>query len=969
MTGVADCPDEAELSRFVTRMLPATAAATVENHVADCDSCRNLLFALATPSDTDAAAIPQEAKVGRFELSDVVGRGAMGVVYRARDPELDRIVALKMHHRQSRLDSDQQDRLRREAQALARIADMNVVGVFETGVHDGKPFVVMEYVAGETLESWLTTRRPVREIVDVLIHAGRGLAAAHAGGLVHRDFKPSNVLVSSRGSVKVGDFGLVRHQGAPESAPALGADDDTVALTLTGTLLGTPAYMAPEQLAGHVATAASDQFSFCVVLYEALYGKRPFRGGTLGELRASIANPVTFPTSPRIPGRLRAVLTRGLAYDAASRFPSMHALLAALAPARRRAWPYAAGFATIVAAGTTAFVLFTRPADDPCANANESLSGVWDPAIKEKVRTKLSASSLPYARDAWLGVERILDAYTTTWTQARRSACQATRVHREQNEQELTLRNHCLDARVHELRSLTSALLEADDAMVGRSVQAASRLSAIAPCADVRTLSEQASAISPQTMARADQLRNEITRGTGLANLGKLREGAAIVEQAAAVAKREQLTSVEAQALLELGRLRFQLDGDAAQAEKTVTAALLAADRSRDDYLRVRALTVLSHLVGVVQNRFDDADRLFEQGDAVVQRLVGAETFQAQLLGNRGDMVALRGQPEEGERLLRQSADLLERASGPFDPELAAVYSTLSVVKLDLGAHEDALRLAERAYEIDKHNHGDSHPETAKSLHGVARVLTAMGKHEEALARNQRVIATLEAALGKDHVDLATSYEQRGIINRRLLRFADSETAHRRALDLREKGLGPDHMGTAIALDNLGLVIGLQGRLAEALPLHRRALAITEKVLGLDNIETAASHGYLANIYWQTDKLPEALAAFRRAREVSEAALGPDSFELTFYLSGEGHVLLDMKRPREAVVVLERAMKLRDTTNADPVGDAEVQFALARALWDSGGDKQRARELATAARPAVAERDRPTVEKWLVAHR
>ena len=966
------CPAEAELTRFVTRLLPVGAAASVEAHLADCDDCRVLVFALASvDASSTPGAIADAERIGRFEILDLVGRGAMGAVYRARDPELDRTVAIKVRHAQSKLDVAQEDRIRREAQALARLADPNVVGVFEAGVHAGKAYVVMEYVDGETLQAWMastTATRSVAQIVAMLAQAGHGLAAAHEAGLVHRDFKPSNVLVSRAQIAKVGDFGLVRVGGEREHASEASTGDD-VMLTMSGALLGTPAYMAPEQLAGEIATEASDQFSFCVALYEALYGQRPFRGTTLVALRAAMRGALELPATPRVPAAVRGALARGLSADPERRFPSMRALLAVLEERPRRRWPIIAGAALVAAAGATTVWASSRPAEDPCAGAEHELAGVWDAPARAAMRAKMLATGVSYARDAWDGVERALDAYTATWTTARRGACEATRVHHEQPERVLALRTACLDERLAELRTFTTALAAADDRVVSRSVRAANQLGPVEPCADVRALTERASANAPITAARATELRDQIARATGLANVGKGKEAIAALEGIAEAARREGQTNVLAHTDLELGRLKFFRDGDAEAAEKLVTDAILAADRSHDDYLRARAHAVLLFLVGVVQNRFDEADKIFEQGQAVLQRLVGAEVTEAQLLANRGQLLMVKGELHESEALLSRSVAVLEKNYRPDNLELGNAYAMLSEVTMRLGDQDKGLALAERALAIDEKNYGPNHPETAKSAFNVAMALKSHGQLDEALRRMKGVVATLERALGPDHADLAVAIDAIGVVLRKQNKFAEAEVQHRRALALREKHLGPEHPQTGISLDNLGLAVGLQDRYQEAMGYHERALAISEKVFGPDNIEVAGTLGYMATLHRQLDKYDAALAEYSRALTIFEKGLGPDAYDCAFPLSGIGHVLLDLHRPAEALAPLERSLKIRQAaTGSDPNDDAQVKMALARALWDSGGDRVRAKQLATEAEPALTGIDHEAAVAWLAKH-
>ena len=284
-------------------------------------------------------------QLGRYMIVKPLGRGGMGAVYEAEDPELGRRVAIKVL-RDDRHDAHFTEGLRREAQALAKLVHPHVVTVYDVGFDAGRVFVVMQLIDGESIDRWLRERkaRPV-QIVSAFRSAGRGLAAAHAAGLVHCDFKPGNVLVDREGAVRVSDFGLAR----------IGAEEE-------GTIAGTPAYMAPEQFTG-VATAASDQYSFCVALCEVLLGKRPFPESKIHEIEAARARPLPqFPRAAGVPAYVVRALHRGLSREPHDRFPSMDALLAALAPPAWRRWALASGAAVIVLGGT---VLATSALSSP----------------------------------------------------------------------------------------------------------------------------------------------------------------------------------------------------------------------------------------------------------------------------------------------------------------------------------------------------------------------------------------------------------------------------------------------------------------------------------------------------------------------------------------------------------------------------------------------------------------------------
>ena len=329
----------------------------------------------ATVADSTNALrkAPKAATLGRYRLEQVLGTGGMGVVHAAFDIDLERRVAIKLLHTDP--SPATRARLLREARAMARLDHPNVVTIFEVDSIDGTDFVVMEIVDGGTLSEWLRAApRSQREILDAFVAAGRGLAAAHAAGMVHRDFKPHNVLRNLRGEVQVSDFGLAREAGAPveEAEPPHGGGSVRSGtpsplgnLTATGMVLGTPAYMAPEQWANGTVSPAADQFAFCVALWEGLTGARPFLGTSTDELRTKIyAGPAKLDLA-KVPRRLRGVLVRGLDPDPARRFPSMDALLAALVPGRSRLPWLAGGAAALLVAGVVVAVGATRGSSAP----------------------------------------------------------------------------------------------------------------------------------------------------------------------------------------------------------------------------------------------------------------------------------------------------------------------------------------------------------------------------------------------------------------------------------------------------------------------------------------------------------------------------------------------------------------------------------------------------------------------------
>ncbi|MFP2906136.1 protein kinase domain-containing protein [Pyxidicoccus sp. 3LFB2] len=410
------CPDENLLAGFATGVLSATAVPQVEAHLDGCADCRALVGAVAAESsvpdahlpdaptrlDTGAPTLfeagrepvlPPGTRLGPYVLHELLGAGGMGVVYAAEDPRLGRRVALKLlHPLRAGAESENRTRLLREAQAMARLSHPNVLPVFELGTADGRDFLAMEWVEGTTLGGWLRAReRSWREVLELFLAAGAGLAAAHRAGLVHRDFKPANVLVGLDGRPRVTDFGLAR-QGASAPEHVLpGPTDATGVATLTGAVAGTPAYMSPEQRAGRPVDARSDQYSFCVALHEALHGERPDRP----QARSTASRPV--------PKHVRTALARGLASRPEDRFPSMDALLAALSRAPARPLPLRLASALLLLGSGLAVLLWNHarepvlppPATEPRATGEPPKDGATAPPLIALRTGEVHALSIP----------------------------------------------------------------------------------------------------------------------------------------------------------------------------------------------------------------------------------------------------------------------------------------------------------------------------------------------------------------------------------------------------------------------------------------------------------------------------------------------------------------------------------------------------------------------------------------------
>jgi tetratricopeptide (TPR) repeat protein len=874
---LAECLTEDTIQAFADGRLDAAAVRALELHARHCADCGALVaMALAAVhGSAPRAAAPQGlsrgATLGRYVVLGPVGSGGMGDVFAAYDPELDRRVALKLlRSNPEGASARSRSRLLREAKAIAKLSHPNVVVVHDAGTYDERVFVAMEFVEGQTVAAWLAAgSRSQREILEVFAAAARGLGAAHAAGLVHRDFKPQNVMVGAGGKVRVMDFGLARTIGdeAADSSPAVADDASSLpagiaqpveaTLTATGELLGTPLYMAPEQFRGQRTDARTDQFSFCVALYQALYGEHPFRADRLADLMTDVIAGTVKPPPPRttVPMWLRRVLLRGLSTDPAPRWPSMDALLDALDhdPARTRRRRLAVGAGLIGAVAVAGVIWGTnRRLESPCQAGPRRLAAVWEVGgagpLRDRVRKAFVATGLTYAAETWGRAEAVLDEYAGRWLGAYRDACEATNVRHDQSTEVLNLRMACLDERLTGLRALVDVLGTADKETVSRAVDAASALPPLDRCADVKQLLDRVEPPRDQaTRARVDAIRERAAVVDALNATGKhtqaLERGRALIGDARAIGYRPLIAEL-------LQRLWTFTDVDqyAGEAAKDLNEAVLLALSSRRDDVAAQATALLSGIVGYMLARHEEGERWAELATALVDRL------------------------------------------GPgYDRVRAWVLQTESAIALQANDLDRSLDYARQALALKQRVLPPNSPDFCSALTDVGEALYRKGDFEGALSYNAQARQVYVAAYG------------------------------------------PSSPWQAILLSNRGEYLSALGRLQEALELFRQALAM-----------------------W-------------------EAQLGPDHPSLGYPLTGIGAALWKLGRADEAVAPLERALRIREAHEPDPPTVAETRLALARALWDSGRDRARARRLAEQAREAydrAKSTARPAQETraWLAAH-
>jgi tetratricopeptide (TPR) repeat protein len=903
---------------------------------------------------------PPGSVMGRYVVLEPIGRGTMGEVHAAYDVDLDRKVALKVVSRvagTSVAAAASEARLMREARAMAQLAHPNIVTVHEVGQFAGQVFVAMEFVDGATLADRMDSRPGQREVVELFIQAGRGLAAAHAAGLVHRDFKPANVLVGRDGRVRVTDFGLAR---ADESADRAIPSPALTGITQTGVLIGTPAYMAPEQHLRQTIDARSDQFNFCVALYEGLYGERPFAGEALPELAAAVVagrmrEP---PADAKVPARLRRIVLRGLRVDPDARYPSMEALLRDLERdprAARRRWIATAIAMTIVAAGTIGWT--ARPAATPvCRGADRKLAGLWDPARKLQVRAAFAATGAPYADDAWRAVEHRLDRYAASWVAASTEACEDTRVRGTQSEALLDLRIECLRHRLADLQAQVEVFAAANTDVVSRAVHAAAALSDLASCSDGPSLRAAVPPpADPVVRVKLDELRARVGRARALGSAGQIREGLALLDPVAGQAAALHYRPVEAAAYLQLGQLHVA-SGQFAQAQSALEHAELAAEAARGSELQAWAAVELVD-VERRQGHLERAHDWERRARAALEASGGNDEIEGTLMTRLGTLTRTEGKLEAGLAQLRQGRTLLERARGPDHPRLVASLTAIAFALQEQANYQDATQQLRQALDLALRAFGPRHPDTARAQVNLGQVLAYQGHHDEALALDRQALGVLEQAFGVDSVELVDPLSS--IANELAYesRYAEATDQLRRALAIAQTKLAPDNPRVGAVLLGLGGIVCFLGRYDEALDLARRGLAIFEHTFGPEHPYVGKAWDYLATIYNEQGASDQAVAAARRSLALSERAHGGEDLLLAYTMSNLAEALRAtgandeaLAWHRKALVLFERIAGPQDLTAGESVlhiGDALVAAGRAE---EAGVAFERARGLVEARR-------------------
>jgi serine/threonine protein kinase/Tfp pilus assembly protein PilF len=969
-----------------------------------------------------APSLKRGTNIGRYVLVDRVGEGGMGVVYRAYDPELDRTVAIKLLQGGDGESHQHRDRLLREAQALARLQHPNVIAVYDAGTFGNDVFIAMEFVEGKTLRQWQAAEpRTHKETLAMYLAAGEGLAAAHRAELVHRDFKPDNVIVGADGRVRVLDFGLARRADTPrpgdekvptaevarviDPAPPQGeptlearrtprtgsvrtvtADipatpsptpSDRLAMPVTraGAIVGTPRYMAPEQHKGQATDASADQFSFCVCLYRALYEVFPFAGDSEPEYLAhvekgEISEP---PAGATVPRWLRQVLVRGLATRPADRHPSMEALLAALRADPRAARNRRLRAALLVSVPLLALagwrVAHWREAR-LCAGGPQKLAGVWDAPRRESVRQAFGKSGLSYADKAVGTVVDALDRYAQAWGSMYTDACEATQVRHEQSQELLDLRMSCLGNRLTQLRTLSDVFASADAQVVVHSVESVQSLPRLEGCADAAALrAPVAPPADPKTRAKVEDVRQQLARLHALQMARPSPEVVTIARQALAEAQALHYAPVEAEAEMRLGEV-LEDRGEFAEAAKALHRAWVAGLSGHHDTVSAWVATDLVRALGVSQGKYEEGDRWADTAEALIKRLEHQGNVLGALYANRSELRKEESRYPDAVKDGKRGVELLSAELGPDHQAVAEIWNTLGNIYRDQQQFPEALDAYRHALAIWMRLGGPDHPKSLASQNGVADVYGDSGQHDTALLEYQRVLTAL-LRVDPGSANVANIRNNMGTELMALGKPRQALEQYNLALVDWQKRVGPS-TEVVTGLNNMGSASLALDQLDDAEKYFGDALAMSDKVLGPTNLYSGVVLQGLGETRLRHGKRDQAKADYKRSQGIIEKVLDPKNPRLVATFLGLGRVELDAHNPAGARAPLEQGLAIAQAQPEDGRELAQVKVALAEALWPA--DRKRSHDLAAQARDALsklgprAHRDLAEVTAWLAKH-
>lgn len=903
-------------------------------------------------------------KEGRYHRLRFLGRGAMGQVELAEDRSLGRQVALKTLAPERTADDRARARIKREAFSLAQIDHRAVVGIYDVLEDDDEITIVMEYVEGPTLRAWLATTPPTRSISQVLASAAEGIEAAHAQGIVHRDLKPDNIIVQGK-HAKVIDFGLARagsetseRDSSAATIPMATEPSTAASLTRTGAALGTPAYMAPEQFLNGSSDARTDQFAFCVTVWEAFVGRRPFAGETPAEVAENIAKGnIADAGDARLPRGLRSVLCKGLTAEPDQRHANMGPIIAALDTRRRGAvliGASVAGLAVVCGLGFAA----TRPSvesglpPNPCRDASRPLGEVWNAERGASISRQLEAQAPGFGAETARRIIAAADNWGAVWTERARASCAATRVARVQSEADHAADQRCLDAALSEFDAVLSGIETVQAKRVAKVQSTLERVPSARRC-ERRVFVDTVYGAPPSTaQVRARELNKS---AQALVAGGRFDEGLAAAQQARQAIGASENLALDAELNLTLARAHFQL-GASDLADRAYLDAANAAEAAAFDELAATIWLELSRVASVQRVDATQAAFYVERADAVVTRLGNPARFRAAVEQRKAQNATAAGQTDEAMRHLERALELLEgegaerirpsvsmdigriayargdfagsiaafiasvegytAAYGPDHPTVADARHNLGSVYVAAGRQAEAVPILETALAGRKRAYGEDHEKVARTLNSIATISFSQENYAEALESYQQVVQMHRAARDGAHVSIAEAVANVARAHTGLEDFPAANRSFAEATTMLESLVGTDHPRLADALSGWASSRSLAGEPQAAEDLYTRAVSIRRTALGASAPRTLRTEIDLAEV---ERTLGKERASRRRLQRVLDTPTLDPSLAVRAHF-GLGWIDVASRQHAPARDHFERGLELQRGT----AGDATV---------------------------------------------
>lgn len=830
---------------------------------------------------------------------------------------------------------------------------------------DGRVRVVdfgLARALGDATDSARTTTvartAPAARIPDELLpDTADGAAIAgeepSAGSAAGGQRGPIDSLAMGGSTIDLAPAGSAVHETETGVPPRLKA---AVQLTETGAVVGTPSFMAPEQMRGALADRRSDQFSFCVSLYHALYDTFPFSGKSMRELRDSIAtDKVAFTPGIQVPAFVRRAIARGLSVEPAQRFPDMGALLAALQPRRRRRRVWIAATATaLVAAAAIAWTAGVTA--NPCAAAGADLDAAWSPARQTAIQAAFSRSELSFAATAWAGLRPRADAYVTTLRDGAVAACKATHVARTQSAELLDRRMACLERGRRRLDALGAELETATRDAIEHAVEGADGLPDIAGCNDAEALMLGAALPAANARTKVAAIRDRLARAKTIELLGRYEDALTIARAAAADTEALGYPPVRAEALMQVARgLHGRDTADArAESERLYFDALDLAEAARHDPL---VTEIWQDLVWLAVSRDPNTERArawLRRGTAAARRISHSARDQAELHHLTAEVFYREGKYAEAASSERQAIEIVARAPSP-QLALSRYKGALARSLDNLGQLDEARRLHEEALAIASETYGASHLVAIRLQINQGRSLARQGQLD-------RARATLEDALhkvssnGRDATpDAARIHGFLSELGYRRNDLANATEHARASLDIYQRALPGNHALLAEAYSNLGNIQVKRREFRAALVGYNQALTLRRRAFPNGSYATAINEANIAETLIELAQLDDAAQHLAEAERMASSGSGYQRETEAWMLVLRGELLVGKQRARDAVPALERALVLLGEGNPDPCNLALALWTLARALRALDSNPARVHALAERAMELFAQ--------------